>query len=481
MIIVVLAVLIYNWCQDRRKKLEKIKTKNLLLSRLKENWSTVLRDESVDGLSLMPEEWKSSIVPVHSETGEMLNTKLKYMAKQIQGSQRRSRLLALRTQLRDFTDTQIAPFFASRHRLYKSCLLHDTNTQATAVGPNTRMQPESSHGPWPKNTKPLFRQVMFLLRELDNMFKASYNQRFDLRIMVDELTAYTEWMTNQLPRLMPHDFVLTQNTPRLFELYRQAAGVHSYYNKVCKRIAKKVKATWHPSPLKKMFRILEKATYKKRNMYMTKAMWNRSPLKTVSRVLAKAGQKHISRDSGYFDCSKIFDIVRGTFVFDTLADEDGGVLRGIRAVFECGKFQVIRVKDRFSNPTSGCWRDVLINARMVSGDGTIQSHIVEIQFHQKDLREERMNVGGHYIYERHRALFEACEVACGDEASAKLQDLHSALPSVSAMSKIRKEVSSMSRMKQLLRGKKDEKSNSTTQMTVDALFNTNTSRVHPAP
>merc|ERR1711934_474727 len=52
------------------------------------------------------------------------------------------------------------------------------------------------------------------------------------------------------------------------------------------------------------------------------------------------------------------------------------------------------------------------------------SHIVEVQLHQKDLREERMNVGGHFIYQRHRALFEACEKACGDDAGAKLADLH---------------------------------------------------------
>merc|ERR1712032_674579 len=277
---------------------------------------------------------------------------------------------------------------------------------------------------------------------------------------------------------MPYDFVLTQNTPRLFELYRQAAGVHWYYNKVCKRIAKKVKATWHPSPLKKMFRILEKATYKKRNMYMTKAMWNRSsPLKTASRILAKAGQKHTSRDSGYFDCSTIFDIVSGTLVFDTLADEDGGVLRGIRAVFECGKFQVIRVKDRFSNPTSGCWRDVLINARMVSDDGTIQSHIVEIQLHQKDLREERMNVGGHYIYERHRALFEACQVACGDEASAKLMELHSVDGRhVSKMSQIKIRKTSVD----IVDGDKGEQLNAAIRMSeakVGSVFRDNMSRV----
>jgi len=180
-----------------------------------------------------------------------------------------------------------------------------------------------------------------------------------------------------------------------FDLYCQAAQAHSYYNKVCRRIAKQTKAEWHPGPLKKMFRILEKA-------------------------------EHVQSDDDdrlSFDCSKILDIVRGTLIYDTLGDEEGGVLCGIRALFDCTELQIIRVKDRFSNPTSAGWRDVLLNARMVLSNGLVLPHIVEVQLHQRDLREERMNVGGHYIYERHRALFEACEMVYGDEASLKLQDI----------------------------------------------------------
>ena len=72
-----MAVLIYNCCQDRRKRLEQIKVNKLLISRLEKNWAKVMGDEDVDELSLMPEEWKSGLVPVHSEAGEVLNTKLK--------------------------------------------------------------------------------------------------------------------------------------------------------------------------------------------------------------------------------------------------------------------------------------------------------------------------------------------------------------------------------------------------------------------
>merc|ERR1719198_1027505 len=259
--------------------------------------------------------------------------------------------------------------------------------------------------PWPQNSSPLYRQVMFLLRDLDNMFKKGYNQRWDLRIMEKDRTAYTDWMTHRLHEsLNPTDKgAFKQNTSDFFDLYYQASQTHSYYNEVCKRIAKQTNAEWHPGPLKKMFRILEKA-------------------------------EHVQSDDDRlsFDCSKICDIVRGTLIYDTLGDEQGGVLCGIRTLFDCPALKIIRVKDRFSNPTSAGWRDVLLNARLVLRNGLVLPHIVEVQLHQRDLRDERMNVGGHYIYERHRALFEACEMVYGDEAGDKLQDLntHSAFADV---------------------------------------------------
>ena len=428
-IIVVLVVLFvgclvtcftYRSCERWRRKLEKAREKQHLLARLKKNWSELLDSEWVDDLSKMPEEWKSGIVPVRSETGAALNKQLQSIAKQIitistrpqccGGHRRHARLLSLKTKLQELIDKEIAPFFASRDDMYRRQLIcvpksgPSTKSDKKSVTQKTTKRKRSranqkermSEGqrPWPTNSNELLRQIMLLLRDLDNMFKASYNQRYDLRILHEDRKAYAEWMEHQLPQLMPEKIVMAQSTPHLFELYRQAAQVHSYYNTVCARIAKQTKALWYPAPLKKIFRILEKA-------------------------------KHVQRDdSVFFDCTRIFDIVRGTLIYRKLGDEPGGVLCGIRALFDCTQLEIVRVKDRFNNPTSACWRDALFNARMVSSQGTIDSHIVEIQLHQWDLREERMNVGGHFIYERHRALFEACEKAYGSEASLKLKDLH---------------------------------------------------------
>ena len=399
------------WLENRQQILKELKAKRLLRERLVKNWTELLKSDWVGGLSHMPEDWKSGIVPVRSKTGEALNMQLQKLAKKIEivstnwhcyGGQRRR--LALKSKLSNLMAMEVAPFFESRDQMYVSNLTTKTTGAKTegveikTAGPTSRSKRRMTEGirPWPEKSNALTRQIMFLLRELDNMFKASYNQRYDLRILQDERTAYQQWMENQLPQLMPHKFVLAQNTSHIFELFCQAAKVHSYYNSVCKHIAKETKAEWHAAPLKKIFRILEKA-------------------------------EHVQLNDGgsvQFNCSNIFDIVRGTLVYDKLGDVDGGVLRGIRTLFQCPQLQIIRVKDRFNNPTSACWRDVLCNARMVSSQGNIISHIVEIQLHQRDLRDERMNVGGHFIYERHRALFEACETAFGDEASEKLKDLH---------------------------------------------------------
>ena len=439
-----------------------------------------MQAEGVDGLSHMPEEWQSAIVPRESKRGKKLHKQLTRMARQLEqlattGSHGRS-LSNVKTALRNLMEKEIAAFFTSRYEMYESHLLADASSRSDSV---TTPQPSEGRLPWPQKTSPLFKQIMFCLRDADNMFKASYNQRFRLRVLNSELSAWTEWVENQLPALMPDGTILSQSTSHLSELYPQAARVHSYYNKVFKQLARETKAEWHPSKLKKPFRILEKAFLEKaekafhakynnlfkRLVRQTKCKGPSSNLKTPFLALKKVflnkaeqvykakseqlgivdaanfdivEQEHVDEQKGdqegaapeqrsrmNFDCSRVFDIVRGTLVYNTLADAEGGLLRGVRAVFASDQFQVIRVKDRFSNPTSACWRDVLINGRMVSRDGTVQPHVVEVQFHQRDLREERTMVGGHFIYERHRALFEACELICGGKAGAKLQDLHS--------------------------------------------------------
>jgi len=409
-VILLIAKLLYRRFKALKKKNEKERADRELKARLDENWSTLLQSECVGSLSEMPEQWKSGIVPKYSDTGKKLDKELQRMAEQIKQNSTRctcrgTRADGLHDTLYKFLERDVAPFFAERDQMYTDYLLkhpslkfkksESKSGKALLRRSRTMLIKDLN---WPENTTPLFQQVMYLQRDLDDMFKNSYNQRFMLRVMNANMATWNDWAMNDLPALrLAKSEDLKQNTSDLFELYSQAVDMKSYYDSVLKHIAKQAGAEWHPSPLKKIFRILEKA----------------------GRV------KQSNDDSVYFDCSRIFDIVRGTLICDSLGDMQGGVLCAVRTLIESKKFNVVRVKDRFNKPTHAGWRDVLINGRMVSPKHNFQSLILEVQIHEKELRDERKTVGGHYMYERHRALFEACGVACGSEVVERmLEDLH---------------------------------------------------------
>ena len=389
----------------KRKKMRKMHSeRSRLLELLEKNWQNSLTAKGVNGLGMMPEKWKSAIIPKKSVQGAELNERLVNFAEQITHTAPGKRS-ELRNQFQQFIAQEVAPFFASRVEMYTSLLVpHAKSTPTTEFDENSL---------WTPNTSPLFRQIMSLLYDLDNMFKRSYQQRFDLRV-VGEMGKWNQWALYQTP--MPLGVALKQSTSDLFRLYLEAEKVHSSYNAFFKRLAKQTGADWVPSSLKKIFRILEKAVLQK------------AEKAEEARILEQKSEPvnpdsvDSAADSGTedVDCSKVFDIVRGTLVYASLAEGPNSLLRGVRAIYACKEFQVLRLKDRFNNPTSACWRDVLLNGRMVDSNGTVQSHIVEVQLHHRDLRRERVTVAGHVIYERHRALLEACELACGSQATQNM-------------------------------------------------------------
>ena len=394
----------------KSKKIRRMRSsKSRLLDRLEINWQNALQHQGVDGLDAMPAEWRSAIIPKKSPKGTQLEEQLVVMAKQIILSATHSpgKRLQLRNSVRDYIARQVAPFLASRSQLYRDQLWSDPTTA-----------PKTS-----RDTTRLFKQIMFLLFHLDCMFKRSYQQRFDLRV-VCEMEKWNEWAKEQEP--VSPEIVLRQSTSNLFDLYCEAARVHSCYNAFFKRLAKKTGAEWVPASLKKIFRILEKAVLQKAESDIA---LQRAKSKEDGSQIDEA-QKNDDDNAEHFDCCKVFDIVRGTLVYNRLAKGENCLLGGVRALYDTKEFEVLRLKDRFNNPTSACWRDVLVNGRMRALDGTAHSHIVEVQFHHKDLREERLMVAGHVIYERHRALFEACEMSCGvDITTSVLSKIHFAMKS----------------------------------------------------
>lgn len=125
-----------------------------------------------------------------------------------------------------------------------------------------------------------------------------------------------------------------------------------------------------------------------------------APLKGRARAKEKAGTDYGGDTAG------LVDIARASIVCKT-ADE---VMEAWGFVNE--EFNVVRVKNRFANPSSG-YRDLMLNVELSSG------HIAELQLHLKAIIDVK-NGAGHKLYERVRVL-EALENPT-DEEKAELAD-----------------------------------------------------------
>ena len=110
-----------------------------------------------------------------------------------------------------------------------------------------------------------------------------------------------------------------------------------------------------------------------------------APLKSVER----AAQKIQVDYNG--DASQLLDVVRSSVVVDSTSD-----LQVARQTLET-QGDVVRVKDRFTNPAPGGYRDMLYNVRAPNG------HIGEVQLHLRQILEAKSGAG-HAIYEQIRGI-----------------------------------------------------------------------------
>ena len=93
------------------------------------------------------------------------------------------------------------------------------------------------------------------------------------------------------------------------------------------------------------------------------------PLKRKERIVEKV-------EKGY---GGVVDVVRASAVFENAAD----LARFVGSLSDDGatEVKVVRVKDRFSNPVSGGYRDMLLNVRV--GD---LKHVGELQLHIESIK-----------------------------------------------------------------------------------------------
>ena len=127
-----------------------------------------------------------------------------------------------------------------------------------------------------------------------------------------------------------------------------------------------------------------------------------SNLKRIFRALEKTAMKQAT-DPTLDRADNVCDVVRGMLSYPDF----GSMLKGIQATTNHDDVVVMRTKDRFSNPTSGGWMDIVINLTFKSDRN---DHVSEIQFVHEGLLAVRKACGGHSAYNSYRSALEMLEV-----------------------------------------------------------------------
>jgi hypothetical protein len=107
--------------------------------------------------------------------------------------------------------------------------------------------------------------------------------------------------------------------------------------------------------------------------------------------------------------SDVWDVSRTLVEYDCMQELASG-LEYLQKDHSQGKIQIVRVKERFSQPTSGGWSDILVNICFLSDDPQVQALPCEIQFVHSRLMLIRQKMGAHMDYSKFRVAHEILEL-----------------------------------------------------------------------
>ena len=307
-----------------------------------------LQSAGVDGLSALPAEWREEVVP-------------------------KARQDSVTVECVAMLDDCMASF-RSRGRFAGDGETSFDQTMAAVVKPFwsdvISMYEEALESP------KALEQVRNLLAELAELYETAYDGIFSTQVQEGDPQGFANF--NRAMEEEVFQFLdggkLKQQTMDIEILYDNAISVRPEYNRLCEKIASSTGGEFKAAPLKHVFRAIEKTAMR-------------------------------ADKSRRFECSNVYDVVRGALVYESM----DGVVAGLREV--CDTFDVVRIKNRFfpvgQAASSGGWRDLVVNMR-VKGDRA--KHVLEVQIQLKCLLQVRSSLGGHFIYAKYRALAEALEV-----------------------------------------------------------------------
>jgi hypothetical protein len=140
-------------------------------------------------------------------------------------------------------------------------------------------------------------------------------------------------------------------------------------------------------------------------------------LKKTSRVVEKSA---LRPGEGRGRSKWVCDVVRAMLVATSMSAV-GSIVRGLSALHEAGALRVVRIKDRFAQPSAGGWRDLMVNLVIV-GDPT--RHVCEVQVVHEMMLTARKGLPGHAIYGIVRSAMELIE-SCGRERELRREAVRS--------------------------------------------------------
>ena len=140
-------------------------------------------------------------------------------------------------------------------------------------------------------------------------------------------------------------------------------------------------------------------------------------LKKTSRVVEKSA---LRPGAGRGRSKWVCDVVRAMLVATSMSAV-GSIVRGLLALHGAGALTVVRIKDRFAQPSAGGWRDLMVNFVLV-GDAT--RHVCEVQVVHEMMLTARKGLPGHAIYGIVRSAMELIE-SCGRERELRREAVRS--------------------------------------------------------
>jgi len=125
-----------------------------------------------------------------------------------------------------------------------------------------------------------------------------------------------------------------------------------------------------------------------------------APLKTKDAIVNKAKYDYHNRTPGP-PIAWCMDVVRGSIICNTVEE----IEKAVTYLNNKSNLNIVRLKNRFKNPLSNGYRDIIVNAKLLLNAQGSYYHTVEIQIHHRGLKELGTQQNAYGLYEYFRRFF----------------------------------------------------------------------------